>query len=325
MTGIDPKKTITSYAASVDQVRRSQDRQDAAAGARQERRSRWPRTLEAANPKLKPEIVPGEHFMMFSNLPSERASSTLKAHGKTVRPLEEATSVCPRPIGLKKSASIVFSNRKDFIEFVRTVEKHEVEADTLSSGQLSIDQPYLAVVDPAGGKKEEPASRQAEGRRTIQTRRRRGDGQRRRGSKPGRNSHRGVGQVPRWRPPANRRAGWRWASALTWLAKSSRRATITGNCVKPPSPISVRAGRPGRTRRWAEPTRSPRTAIHAVGFALVEAMMSEMRQGFPAFVNGMLQGGKSSMRCFKQVYGGTRDEFLDGTGEWVASHYGHLQ
>ena len=31
------------------------------------------------------------------------------------------------------------------------------------------------------------------------------------------------------------------------------------------------------------------------------------------------------MRCSRLVYGGTREEFLDGTGDWVASHYGRLQ
>jgi hypothetical protein len=25
------------------------------------------------------------------------------------------------------------------------------------------------------------------------------------------------------------------------------------------------------------------------------------------------------------VYGGSRAEFLDGTGEWVAAHYGNLE
>ncbi len=66
-------------------------------------------------------------------------------------------------------------------------------------------------------------------------------------------------------------------------------------------------------------------SLHAVGFALVEAMMSGMSQGFPAFVSGMLQGGDKLDEMLKKVYGGTREEFLDGTGDWVAAHYGRLQ
>ncbi len=54
-------------------------------------------------------------------------------------------------------------------------------------------------------------------------------------------------------------------------------------------------------------------------------MMSGMRQGFPAFVNGMLQGGEKLDEVLQKVYGGTREEFLDGTGDWVAAHYGRLQ
>jgi hypothetical protein len=65
--------------------------------------------------------------------------------------------------------------------------------------------------------------------------------------------------------------------------------------------------------------------VHSIGFALVEAMMSGMQQGFPAFVNGMLHGGGKLDEVLQTVYGGTRDEFLDGTGDWVASHYGRLQ
>jgi hypothetical protein len=66
-------------------------------------------------------------------------------------------------------------------------------------------------------------------------------------------------------------------------------------------------------------------AVHAVGFALVEAMMSGMRQGFPDFLKGMAQGGDKLDEVLQMVYGGSREEFLDGTGEWVASHYGRLQ
>jgi hypothetical protein len=65
--------------------------------------------------------------------------------------------------------------------------------------------------------------------------------------------------------------------------------------------------------------------LHAIGFGLVEAMMSGMRQGFSAFVTGMLQGGEKLDDVLQNVYGGSRDEFLDGTGNWVAEHYGKLQ
>jgi hypothetical protein len=54
-------------------------------------------------------------------------------------------------------------------------------------------------------------------------------------------------------------------------------------------------------------------------------MMSDMRQGFGAFVNGMLQGGEKLDEMLQKAYGGSREEFIEGTGEWIASHYGRLQ
>ena len=66
--------------------------------------------------------------------------------------------------------------------------------------------------------------------------------------------------------------------------------------------------------------------LHRCSFALVESMMStEMRQGFPAFVAGMLKGGEKLDDMFQQVYRGTREEFINGTGEWIAQRYGQLQ
>jgi hypothetical protein len=67
--------------------------------------------------------------------------------------------------------------------------------------------------------------------------------------------------------------------------------------------------------------------LHAIGFALVEAMMkTELRAGFPAFVNGLLQGGTKLDEMLEKVYeGAKRDDFLTVTGEWIATNYGQLQ
>ena len=87
--GLDPKKPMKSYAASPEQLVRNQmaklpqqerDKKVEAVG-----RERW----KQANPKLKPEVASGEHFMMFSNLPNDRATSTIKVHGNPIWALEE--------------------------------------------------------------------------------------------------------------------------------------------------------------------------------------------------------------------------------------------
>ena len=77
--------------------------------------------FKQANASLKPEVVPSEHFMFFSNLSKDRASSTLKTlesqYVYLKRILGPAATNWPEKVSI-----YAFSARKDFIEFVRTVE-----------------------------------------------------------------------------------------------------------------------------------------------------------------------------------------------------------
>jgi hypothetical protein len=54
-------------------------------------------------------------------------------------------------------------------------------------------------------------------------------------------------------------------------------------------------------------------------------MTSEMKQGFPAFANGMLEGTEKLDDMLRKVYRGSREELITYSGEWVAQRYGHLQ
>ena len=65
----------------------------------------------------------------------------------------------------------------------------------------------------------------------------------------------------------------------------------------------------------------------AISFALVECMMrSDFQEGFPAFVRGLLDGGQGATDdVLKNVYNGSREAFLNFTGEWVATSYGRAQ
>jgi hypothetical protein len=64
--------------------------------------------------------------------------------------------------------------------------------------------------------------------------------------------------------------------------------------------------------------------LHAISFALVESMLvSDLRQGFPTFLNGMLGGTAKLDEMLKKVYEyEARESFLVDTGEFVASRYG---
>jgi len=321
--GLDPKKPIESYAASGEQVRRAQvarlpqaerDKEVEAAGLR-----RW----KQANPRLKPDVVAGEHFVMFSNVPRDRATSTLKVmetqYGQVKRILGTASN------WVEKVGIYVFASRKDFIEFVRSVESRDVDGDELSSGRLAVPQPYVAVVDPQGARTQEP-----------------GAGKRRARSKRGQEG-----------PAEGISAADRTLNGLLTEVLGSSAVTAAGN---PPRWLAVGIG--NYLAAQVEP-RSPyyrqlrQTALanyqqgwavrvneamggsdqitvgslHAVGFALVEAMMSTelTRRYFPAFVSGMLQGGDKIDDTLRRVLRGNREEFINDTGEWVAAHYGHLQ
>jgi hypothetical protein len=320
--GIDPKKMVASYSASVDQVRRSrlakQPAQDRDKNVEAVGLQRW----KLSNAKIKPDIVRGEHFIMFSNLPSDRASSTLKVLDKQPGHLKRYTGL-PTTDRVEKISLFVFSNRKEFVEFVRSVEKNEVEADTLSSGQLSVDQPYLAVVDPAGGKKEEPGASKRKGGRSRRNDEKDTDST---GSDRtlagfltetlGKATVESAGKPPRWlvvgigsyfaslvEPQSHR---YRQLRQTAFANFSQGWETRANNVLGQTDQVTV-------------------DGINAIGFALVEAMMSEMRQGFPAFVMGMAQEGNNLDQTLQQVYGGNRGEFLSGTGEWVAAHYGNLE
>ena len=107
---------------------------------------------------------------MFSKLPNDRATSTIKVMETQYGHLKRLLG-SPSTDWVEKVSLYVFSNRNDFIEFVRSVESREVDVDAFASAKMMIPQPYLAVVDPGGGKREEPAAgkRRSRSRRSAET------------------------------------------------------------------------------------------------------------------------------------------------------------
>ena len=147
--GIDPKAKLDSYAASPEQLRQRElakmpaserDKKIETVGL-----ERW----KQANPKLTPEIVPGKQFIMFSNLPKDRATSTIKQMETQYLHLRRLG--LPAKEWVEKVSLYVFSSKNDFIEFVRTVEGRDLEPDELISVRLAIAQPYLATVRSGRG------------------------------------------------------------------------------------------------------------------------------------------------------------------------------
>ena len=226
--------------------------------------------------------------MMFSNLPKDRATSTLKVletqYGHLKRILGTAGTDWPEKVGI-----YVFDSQR----------LHRVRPDGRERARRrrrGIDQraSFGRSTVPGGGR---PAGGQegrtgAAGKR--KSRGRRGDEKAGEGSAD--RSLRACSPRRSARRWCSRRGihrdGWPWASA-PYLASQ----------VEPRSPY-YRQLRQTAFANWQQgwPTRANEAlggsdqltpdGLRSISFALVEAMMSSGdEQGFPAFVNGMLDGG----------------------------------
>jgi hypothetical protein len=320
-SGIDPKADMNSYAATPEQLRRRQLAQMPATERDQKvievGRARW----KQSNAKQKPEVVPGTHFIMFSNLPNDRSASTLKAMEAQYAHLKRLLG-SPAMDWPEKVSFYVFNSNNEFVEFVRSVEGRDVEAQERVSAKLNTPQPYVAAVDPAGGKKEEPSRRRAKGKRTEE-------------SDPAATAERSLlglltegvgsgsvaiaGNAPRWL-----REG-----IGTYLAAGVEPRSPYYRHLRQTAFQNFDQGWQTKASQALGGTEQITSEdLRAVSFALVECMMnSELSPRFPAFLHGMLGSGQGALDdVLRNVYDGTtREGFLSYTGEWVATRYGRAQ
>ncbi len=316
-SGVDPKATLESYASSPEQVRRRQlakmspkerdDKVEAAGRAR----------YKQANPKLTPTIVPGDHFMAFSNLPDDRVKNLLKTletqYGQLHRVLG-SSAVDP----VEKVGVYIFTTKSDFVEFVRTVESRDLGPDEASTARMGIEHPYVAALDPSGGRKEEPAAKKGRSK-----------------------SKRGEDSGPERTLPGlvveSFGAGLVEASGKPprWLSKGL--GAYLGSRVEPRSPYYRQLRQTAFTNQeqgWrtkaqaalGETDQATVDDIQAVGFAIVEMLATaEYQRGFSRFVNGLLKGPDKLDDALSSAYQATRDAFLEQTGNWVATSYGRIR
>ncbi|WP_165246466.1 c-type cytochrome domain-containing protein [Paludisphaera soli] len=313
--GLDPKAPIKSYAASPQDVANakaaemSPDERDAK--VKQAGLDRW----KKANPDLKPEVETTEHFALFSTLPKDRATSTLKTIETQLpairRVLGPQATDRPEKIGL-----YVFSDRKDYVEFVRTVKPREVDEEEQGDADLKVAQPYVVVVAP-------PEAPSAAPRRKSRGRGFGGD------EGPGRtlagllteNLGRGLvlanGSSPRW-----------LAEGLgSYLASGVERRSPHYQRLRGLALDAFRQGWPTRaTDVLGGGDQVSADEFRGVSFALVECLASpKFRPLFADFLKGMSQGGEKLDDVVKEVYGADRETFLAETGDWVAMAYGDAE
>jgi Planctomycete cytochrome C len=318
--GLDPKAPIESYAASLDDFERSKlaklSPKDREAKIQSVGLERW----KKANPNLKPEITPGEHFVLFSNLPKDRAVSTVKAldaqHGNLRRLIGPGATDWVEKVSL-----YVFDDRKDYVEFVRTIQQGEVDPEESGRGDLRIAEPYVVVPDPHDSGKTEPAAKRKTGGR------RRGE----RDSEGG--SHRSlVGLLGEHTAEAavsadGKSPRWLAAGVGAYVGSQIDRRADHFRKLRETALEKYQQGWPTKTNEvLGDGAGVSPDEFRAISFALVECLTSpRYRELFPDLITGLRKGGDKLDDVLKDVYGATREEFFNDTGVWVAESYGNNQ
>ncbi len=324
--GIDPKATLESYAPTPEQLRTAElkklpadqrDKMVEAIGLK-----RW----KQASPKTTPEVTSSAHFLIFSTLPKDRAATVSKKIESAYTQLRATLSEpgVPALDWAEKTSLFLFSTPSSYVEFVRSLENREVEAGESGTASFKEKEPYIAVVDPRGGRDDSaPSSTPAAHKPSRSKRGSSGGGNGTPRSVEGMLAEQLVVGVLNG-DKQGARAGLAGAGAGSVVRGGVRSSQRLPAAHALDGGRSLRAGMdpPGqrRARRPASPRRDP-----AVGLAIVEWLTNdrEMRPLFPAFVQGLIEGGPAKLdEVLQNVYRGLRENFLATSGEWVATHYG---
>jgi mono/diheme cytochrome c family protein len=317
--GINPKVAMDTYAATPEQLRRRQLAQLPAKERDQKVTEVGQERWKQSNAKQKAEVVPGTHFILFSNLPNDRATSTMKAMETQYGHLKQmlGSTVMEWP---EKVSFYVFNGKNEFIEFVRSVEGRDVEAQEQYSVRFNVPQPYVAAIDPAGGKKEESPRRRAKGKKAEEA-----DGAAERsllgllteGVTSG--SVAVAGNAPRW---------IREGLGAFMAARVEPRSPYYQHLRQTAFQNFDQGWQTKASQALGGSDQMTAEDLRAVSFALVECMVKSefFSQGFSTFLHGMIEGGQAALDdTIKRVYNGSREEFLNLTGEWVATSYGRAR
>ncbi len=319
--GINPEDPLSKYASTPEDLRRAslaklsaaeRDKLAEAAGL-----ERW----KKGDPKSTPTITPGTHFLLFGNLPKARASNTLKAlenqYGTINRLL---TTSAGAPLGGPEKISIyAFKDLNSYVEFVRGVENQDVEPGEAGRARLNVESPYVALHDPLAWGEEAATPKKAT--------RSKKSGPDDAPSGPDR-TFAGVVTEQLTIAAANR-AGKppRWVSLGLGAFLASR--------VEPRSPyyrkIRAEAGRQYQLGWQSKANEAlggegAADATRAVGFAIFEWTAASDAQAVGTIACQMAEGGQGKLDdVIRDVLGGNRVQFLEGSGEWVQGQYGRLR
>lgn len=311
--GKDPNAEIKSFAATPEDLRRAElaklspDQRDKKAEA--VALERWKKASSSASFV----VTPDKHILLFSNLPPLRAKALVKvleAQADSVRRFLGSPGA-PALNGPEKLSVYVFSEANAYVEFVRAVEGREVERGDEAHGRLDVETPYLAAVDPFGGKDEPPGSK-----RTTKAKK---------DDEPSGPTRTLAGLLTeRLAATAVQQAG----KPPRWLSLGL--GAYFAQAVEPRSPYyaDLRATAFAKYRQgWR--TKSTEAlggegdteTIRAIGLSLVEWLASQGRPMLVGFSQGMLEGqGQLDPMILEASQGSlNRDQFLAAWGEFVGS------
>lgn len=322
-----------SPTAPIDKIAPTAEQRKAEELAKLSPEQREARLEETARERFKqagrsepPRLVSGRAVALFSELPQERARAlvqTLDEQRERVLALlgpETAGSLA----GPLKLSLYVFPDANTYAEFVRSVERRELEAGAQAHGRLTVDVPYLAAIDPLAGGPEPEASPTTA----------------RRGSR----SKKATPREPLASGPERSLAGLltealgqaaisAGGKAPRWLAEGL--GAFLGAGVEPRSAYYARlrqtAGEQYQLGWQARATEalgdqgSPE-ALRAIGLSFFDWLSAspDLRAGLPPLVRGLAeQGGARIDELVSQQYAGTtRDQLLATWGQFVASRSG---
>ncbi len=314
--GIDSKAPMANYAASPEDLRKAElaklpaeqrDKLVEISGL-----ERWKKAS-----KVKPAVSSNAHFVLFSTLSKNRSTAVLKA--LDTQYAQVRTLLGPKSVEWGEKASLfVFPDLAAYVEFVRAIENRDIEAGDVGSAKLTIPQPYVAVVDPTGGRDESETS----GSTLAPKKGVRG----KRGLDDEASTQRSLASVmaEQFVIGATSRAGTppRWLSLGLGSFLVSRTEPRAFNAVRSEARRLFDSGWPSKAQD-ALGDEGKAEEVRAVGFAILESLNAVDRRVIPAFVQGMLEGGKQLDDVVGKVLNMSRAEFLQMSGEFVGTSYGN--
>lgn len=317
--GIEANAPMAKYASSPEDLRKSEMARLPAAERDKKTEAVALERLKKADPNAKPEMTASPHFLLFADMPKERATNLLKtmeAQYARIGRLLAGTRGLPGP---EKVGLYVFKERKGYTEFVRTVENQDVEAGDDARSKLNVEAPYVLAVDPLAGGPEAASSTSKKGARTKKADDAFGGPDRTLAGLLTEQLAAGVlaqaGKSPRWVTTG--------FAAL--LASSVERGSPYYRKLRAEAFEQWKLGwGPKATEALGDQTKLE--TVRAVGFAIAEWLSSTAPDALPYLLKALLDGGGEKLDdAISQCLQGNREQFLDASGTFVYTNYGRAR